>query len=490
MNTDAAQPPPLPLPPRTDHRPALWAPVTWFCWFVVVVMGGFLLWMSVAFSPLDYLEQPARSLVRIGERNLDYLAAEADLAPGERMLFRMVGFVSADERDEIARAYWRVARFLDERPGVGAYEDDEALRACLVVLHAEYGEWDLAEEALDLLDATEPSDEFVRVVWQLYAGERPDQPVDEQAFLLAKPDAAPSSWTLDRLHQRNAAREGRSPDVERRAASTLERGRGLVLRARTLLALELTVLLSGLLWALSRWRFWHRRFPVAEGATVAPWSFAYGTGVLVRCLVVALLAQAVLILCPPLMHESMTLLSALPMLAVAHYYLFRPDCTTLQATFGMGPGRMHGRRLVLFSLSLTFVDQAGCLLIYHGTTWAGFAPYWEDGLPETLLFGSWPFALFNMLDGVVWAPLFEEIMFRGILYITLRTRYRPVPAAWMSGLLFGAVHLYSLPGFLEVTWTGVILAIGYERCRSLWPCIFAHLFNNLVYCLTMLTFYR
>ncbi len=60
---------------------------------------------------------------------------------------------------------------------------------------------------------------------------------------------------------------------------TIHFGKGRILVA---------VLIVGLLWTLSRWRYWHRPFPVAEGATVAPWSFGYGMGVLVRCLAVGL----------------------------------------------------------------------------------------------------------------------------------------------------------------------------------------------------------
>ena len=86
--------------------------------------------------------------------------------------------------------------------------------------------------------------------------------------------------------------------------------------------------------------------------------------------------------------------------------------------------------------------------------------------------------------------MLEEIVFRGVLYVTLRTRLRPLAAAGVSALVFGFAHLYSLAGFLEVTWTGFILAVGYERCRSLWPCIVAHAYNNLFYFVAMAAFYR
>ena len=56
--------------------------------------------------------------------------------------------------------------------------------------------------------------------------------------------------------------------------------------------------------------------------------------------------------------------------------------------------------------------------------------------------------------------------------------------------LFGVVHMYSLSGLLVIVWTGFILALAYERCRSLWPCILAHSFNNLLYFADLVLLYR
>ena len=41
------------------------------------------------------------------------------------------------------------------------------------------------------------------------------------------------------------------------------------------------------------------------------------------------------------------------------------------------------------------------------------------------------------IDGVVWAPIFEELAFRGLLYPTLRLRLPPWLAALLSAALFG-----------------------------------------------------
>ena len=137
-------------------------------------------------------------------------------------------------------------------------------------------------------------------------------------------------------------------------------------------------------------------------------------------------------------------------------------------------------RLIVFTVALIAIDQLGCLLIKNGTIWIGLPQFWEEGIEETLMFGSLLPTLVLSMDGIIWAPLFEELFFRGLLYVTLRTRLNPVPAALISGAFFGMAHLYSLAGFLQVFWTGIVLALAYERARSLWPCILAHSFNNLL----------
>ncbi len=176
--------------PRINLRPDLWPAVSWICWVVMVVVGGAMLWMGVAFTPLDHLNHPARSVLRIGERDLDYLAAEAKAPAGERAVYRILGMSSDTDRAEIARAYWRVIEFLDERFGLETYEDDEALRAGLVVLLAEYGEWEEVEDAIDLLDASQSSDAFIRAVLQVYEGEEPGR---EAPILFPQTEAG--SWS-------------------------------------------------------------------------------------------------------------------------------------------------------------------------------------------------------------------------------------------------------------------------------------------------------
>ena len=85
-----------------------------------------------------------------------------------------------------------------------------------------------------------------------------------------------------------------------------------------------------------------------------------------------------------------------------------------------------------------------------------------------------------MLEFVVYAPVLEEIAFRGILFGTLRRKFSFAPAAFIGALVFAVAHGYGWIGFLSVLWSGVVWAWGYEKTGSLLPGMLAHALNNLL----------
>jgi membrane protease YdiL (CAAX protease family) len=80
------------------------------------------------------------------------------------------------------------------------------------------------------------------------------------------------------------------------------------------------------------------------------------------------------------------------------------------------------------------------------------------------------------------APVVEEIFFRGFFYGALRSRYSPVVAALMNGLLFGSIHFNgsaeSLLILPPLALLGFIFCLVYEKTGSLYPVIGMHAFNN------------
>jgi membrane protease YdiL (CAAX protease family) len=83
---------------------------------------------------------------------------------------------------------------------------------------------------------------------------------------------------------------------------------------------------------------------------------------------------------------------------------------------------------------------------------------------------------------VVVAPICEEIWFRGFFFAGMRSSLPFIPAALISALIFGAVHLSdaNLIAGLQLTILGLVLATVYERTDSLWSNIAIHMFNNAI----------
>jgi membrane protease YdiL (CAAX protease family) len=96
----------------------------------------------------------------------------------------------------------------------------------------------------------------------------------------------------------------------------------------------------------------------------------------------------------------------------------------------------------------------------------------------------------RLLGSVLLAPVFEELIFRGLLYGSLRASLSWPLAAIGSALVFGLAHGYGPTGFLSVLLSGLLWAWVYERTGSLLPCIVAHVVNNALVALTLLLVLR
>ncbi|MEM7793224.1 MAG: CPBP family intramembrane glutamic endopeptidase [Cyanobacteria bacterium P01_C01_bin.118] len=78
---------------------------------------------------------------------------------------------------------------------------------------------------------------------------------------------------------------------------------------------------------------------------------------------------------------------------------------------------------------------------------------------------------------IVFAPLTEEFIFRGVLLQRWAVRWNLPIGIMASSVLFGILHVNNPLG---LTMFGVIMALLYIRTRSLWVPIIAHALNNIV----------
>jgi CAAX protease family protein len=78
------------------------------------------------------------------------------------------------------------------------------------------------------------------------------------------------------------------------------------------------------------------------------------------------------------------------------------------------------------------------------------------------------------------APIAEEFFFRGFFYGALRNWRGVLPAAIITGLVFGAIHVGSADWefLLPLGVFGFLLCLLRDRTGSLYPCIVLHCANN------------
>jgi len=75
------------------------------------------------------------------------------------------------------------------------------------------------------------------------------------------------------------------------------------------------------------------------------------------------------------------------------------------------------------------------------------------------------------------APIFEELIFRGVILKKFLQKYSPAKAIILSATIFGIVHLNPWQ-FIAAFTIGAAIGWVYWKTQSVWPGIFIHFVNN------------
>ena len=98
--------------------------------------------------------------------------------------------------------------------------------------------------------------------------------------------------------------------------------------------------------------------------------------------------------------------------------------------------------VILAALFANAVDYGASIAIDAGGNVLGLRSAWAEVADEIIMFGTMPEALATTLDLVVFAPLGEELLFRGVLFATLLRWTSVNVAALISAGLFAVWHGY------------------------------------------------
>ena len=89
--------------------------------------------------------------------------------------------------------------------------------------------------------------------------------------------------------------------------------------------------------------------------------------------------------------------------------------------------------------------------------------------------------IFDVLATIIFAPITEELIFRGVLFNRLKIRTGIVPAILVSSLLFGLGHEFG--GIISAFLFGICMCILYIKTDNILITIAAHFLNNMLFVL-------
>ena len=89
------------------------------------------------------------------------------------------------------------------------------------------------------------------------------------------------------------------------------------------------------------------------------------------------------------------------------------------------------------------------------------------------------------LSAIIFAPLIEEIIFRGYLYPIIKRFSHPIFSCVITSLLFAVIHS-NLEGLIPLFLLAIVLTIFYEISKSIWVPILMHACFNGVNTISIL----
>ncbi len=102
----------------------------------------------------------------------------------------------------------------------------------------------------------------------------------------------------------------------------------------------------------------------------------------------------------------------------------------------------------------------------------------QPGMYDTPDGATWVLVWLGALSSIVWAPIFEETVFRGAFQRWLRVRLNWILAVLVSSAIFGLIHPYSLDGLIDVAFGGICFGLIREWRQCLIAPIVMHFMHN------------
>ena len=480
-------PPIVPKPSIAPYGSRWSLVVSGVCAGILVAALGTVLWFSVTLPKLQRFENPDRALDLMVSRTLDTQDSLRRAPTWQQWMADWTMGSDEEAREQAIQWYRELVETTD----------DPLSKIRLAILLGESGQ---ETAALAETKGWQGHGTSALLFGQLIDAAYGTQPLDrtqetELQAMLA--ETLPSGWFYDHLAARLARRAGNQDllvTVEEQSARREDRVQQWI---SPLISFESICLVMGSLMLLGIARLRGQRMNILRlhGPGVPPpWSGETAGAVILRGGALGVVTTALILSTPSFQHVSLRALAIplanLPLLVLAYIQLLKPAGLTFTNGFGLGIKRDDLGRLACTVLAVVAAGLWGEWVMGRAAEFLHLNNHWTEWFDQDLVWGTPPVIAVSILEYVVFAPIFEELAFRGLLFAMLRRRLEFLPAALISTSLFALAHGYSLIGFISVFWSGFLWAWIYERTGSLIPGMVAHAMNNLLVCLTVMALLR
>ncbi len=442
---------------------------------LLVCGSGFalLLWVASSSERFSDSETMGRDLERLASRILSFESRLSDLSVLEQGMFYVWG--------EDGNSQKQLRQWYGEFPHESRIPQDELYAGILE------GEAELRGEHVESRGKGGLDRHVLPMFQQLLdAGylRGPRQSLDYEKFQAQLAEEIPGNWFYYQLAGRLARQSGNHVLQENLHLQFDLQTDPLLLKWRILVFIEMTLVGIGLMCFVSVVRKWskEREAPGFEKGRHRKflWTFEEGVAVLVRGGAVSIALMSILAVVPygaNMLEDYGSLLLYLPTVLMAVV-----ECRSKDQSFFEIIGCKKIPQVIRSSfptmLSAIALGLIGdCMILLWADTWE-MSVHWTEWFIPQFVWGNQSELLRIALDVVILAPIFEEIIFRGLVFSALRAKFNFPLSMIGSALIFAVAHGYGLIAFLTVFWSGLLWAWLYERTGSVVPGMCAHAINN------------
>ena len=197
-------------------------------------------------------------------------------------------------------------------------------------------------------------------------------------------------------------------------------------------------------------------------------------------IIISIILTGVLMAIFPIIEENDDLMFIVLLSCVLLFFIWELRGTTgIARNFeNLFVEKTRNEILYVFAINLLFAFLFTCLVSGIDLLIGFYDPGWVTGIDiDSVDFAPGAFLL-SAVASIIFAPLLEELVFRGVVFNRLKIRVGIVPAMLISSFLFGIGHDFG--GITSAFLFGLCMCILYLKTDNILVPMSVHFTNNLV----------